>query len=369
MDLNTEFKLSLYEELKLIHKSRKVEIFLVQNIHNEKIYIKKIIKEYTKQIYETIKNINSKNIPKIYEILENEDKLIIIEEFINGYTLQEILEKENKLDEKEVIKYMISLCDALNEIHRLSPPIIHRDIKPANIIISNDNILKLIDFDISRTYKDGENMDTTLLGTKGYASPEHFGFDQTDCRSDIYAVGVMMNVLTTGKHIKEELNNTLLKDIIKKCTNISAQKRYGNVTQLKLELENKLYNRDNNQIHKKSFEKYSTKKKIIEASDSNWIFLPGFRSKNPIYMIGSSFLYLFLITGLLVAQSFKEFLGNIILIIMILSIYFIFTNYLGIRNKLSLLKSKKTLVRLVGYWIYAISIFLIGGGILTLIVN
>ena len=369
MDFNKEFKLSLYEELKLIHKSRKVEIFLVQNIHNEKIYIKKVIKEYTKQVYETIKNINSKNMPKIYEILEVEDKLIIIEEFINGYTLQEILEKENKLDEKEVIRYMISLCDVLNEIHSLSPPIIHRDIKPANIIISNDNVLKLIDFDISRTYKDGENIDTTLLGTKGYASPEHFGFDQTDCRSDIYAMGVMMNVLTTGKHIKEELNSTLLKDIIKKCTNISAQKRYSDVIQLKLELENKLYNRENNQTHKKLFDKYSTKKYIIENSNSSWRCLPGFRSKNPIYMIGASFLYLFLITGLFVAQSFNEFLGNIILIIMILSIYFIFTNYLGIRNKVPLLKSKKTSVRLVGYWIYAILIFLIGGGILTLIVN
>ena len=98
-------------------------------------------------------------------------------------------------------------------------------------------------------------INTTLLGTKGYASPEHFGFDQTDCRSDIYAMGVMMNVLTTGKHIKEELNNASLKDIIKKCANISAQKRYDNVTQLKLELENKIYNKENNQIHKKLSDK------------------------------------------------------------------------------------------------------------------
>lgn len=233
MSLNAEFKLSLYEELKLLHKSRKGEIFLVQNIQDEKIYIKKEIKEYTKEIYESISKIDSINMPKIYDLFELNDKLIVIEEFINGDTLQSILEKENKLEEKEVIKYMISLCDILDEIHNLSPPIIHRDIKPANIIISSDNVLKLIDFDIARTYKDGENMDTTLLGTKGYASPEQFGFDQTDCRSDIYAMGVMMNVLTTGKHIKEELNNNLLKDIIKKCTNISADERYQNVLELK----------------------------------------------------------------------------------------------------------------------------------------
>ncbi|WP_343343631.1 serine/threonine-protein kinase [Terrisporobacter petrolearius] len=351
-----EFKLSLYEELKSIHKSRKVEIFIVQNIQDEKIYIKKVIKEYTKEIYEVIKNINCKNIPKIYEILEKENQLIIIEEFINGNTLQEIVEKEKKLREKEVIEYMISLCDALYEIHSLNPPIIHRDIKPANIIISNDNILKLIDFDISRIYKEGESLDTTLLGTKGYASPEQFGFDQTDCRSDIYAMGIMMNVLTTGKHIKEEFNNTLLKDIIKKCTNISAEKRYANVLDLKEELKSKLYDKKYTKMNKKAEHYYSKA-------------LPGFRTKNPIYMIGASLWYLFLIMGLFVAKGFNEFLGNIILVIVMLSTYFIFTNYLGIKNKLPLIKSEKVAIRLVGYFIYVTSIFLIGGGLLSLTMN
>lgn len=358
MNINIEFKLSLYEELKLIHKSRKVEIFLVQNIQNEKIYIKKEIKEYTKEVYEKIKNINSKNIPQIYEILECKDKLIIIEEFINGDTLQNILEKENKLNEKEVINYMICLCDTLNEIHSLDPPIIHRDIKPSNIIISNDNILKLIDFDISRTYKEGESLDTTLLGTKGYASPEQFGFDQTDCRSDIYAMGVMMNVLTTGKHIKEEQNNTLLKDIIKKCTHISAEKRYDSVLDLKEDLINKLFNKGANKENYKQDKKNNIKNKGMT--------LPGFRRQNFIFMICSSIWYLFLIIGLFVAKSFNEFLENIILISTILSIYFIFTNYLNIKEKLPLLRSKKFLTRIAGYFIYTISIFFIGGSLLTL---
>ena len=114
MSLNAEFKLSLYEELKLLHKSRKGEIFLVQNIQDEKIYIKKEIKEYTKEIYESISKIESINMPKIYDLFELNDKLIVIEEFINGDTLQSILEKENKIEEKIVIKYMISLCDVLD---------------------------------------------------------------------------------------------------------------------------------------------------------------------------------------------------------------------------------------------------------------
>ena len=365
MDLNTEFKLSLYEELKLIHESRKVRIFLVQNIQDEKIYIKKEIKEYTRDIYESIKNIESNNISKIYEILEINDKLIIIEEFINGETLQKILERKNKLDEKEVIKYMISLCNILNKIHNLNPPIIHRDIKPGNIIISNDNVLKLMDFDISRTYKEGENLDTTLLGTKGYASPEQFGFDQTDCRSDIYAMGVMMNVLTTGKHIKEEENNGLLKNIIKKCTYISADRRYKNVLELKSELENILYD-------KKSYKKdkecdklsYEKSEKIVKKHNSK--VLPGFRSRNAFNMIISTLWYFFLIIALFTGKSFNDFMGNIILIIMMLCIYFIFTNYLNIKAKLPILKDEKILVRIVGYFIYSSVIFFVGGGLLTL---
>lgn len=365
MNLNTEFKLSLYEELKLIHKSSKIEIFLVQNIQDDRIYIKKEMKEYTREIYEIIKKINSKNIPQIYEILETEKKLIIIEEYINGKTLQGILEEKNKLEEIYVIKYMISLCNVLNEIHSLNPPVIHRDIKPANIIISNDNVLKLIDFDISRTYKEGENLDTTLLGTKGYASPEQFGFDQTDCRSDIYAMGVMMNVLTTGKHIKEELNNTLLKDIIKKCTNISAEKRFENVIDLKIALEDKLYS-FNKFEHKKTNSKVQNRREKVDSIKNKSKVLPGFRRKNPIYMVGASFWYLFLITGLFIAESFRDFLSNVILIVMLLSIYFLLTNYLGINKKLPLLKNEKILVRIVGYWIYSVVIFFIGGGLLSL---
>ena len=379
MSLDIEFKLSLYEELKSLHKSRKIEIFLVQNIHDEKIYIKKEIKEYTKEIYNNISKIDSINMPKIYDLFELNDKLIVIEEFINGDTLQSILKKQNKLEEKTVINYMISLCDILGKIHNLNPPIIHRDIKPANIIISNDNVLKLIDFDIARTYKDGENMDTTLLGTKGYASPEQFGFDQTDCRSDIYAIGVMMNVLTTGKHIKEELNNTLLKDIIKKCTNISADERYQDVFELKEALESKLYSNNNirlNNVNMDDVDIDFNKNKIennLKFNNRNGNYkslvknIPGFRRGKIINMILASLLYLFLMLVLFIAQNFTEFIENIVMIIMILSIFFILTNLLNIKEKLPIIKSKNKLISIFGYFIYMNIIVLACGGVLTLL--
>lgn len=355
MNLDIEYKLSLYEELKSIYKSKKVEIFLVQNVQDDKIYIKKELKEYTKEVYEGLKNIESINMAKVYEVFELDEKLILIEEFINGDTLQSILEKNNKLEEQIVIEYIISLCDVLSKIHNLNPPIIHRDIKPSNIIINNDNILKLIDFDIARTYKDGENLDTTFLGTKGYASPEQFGFDQTDCRSDIYAIGIMMNVLTTGKHIKEEENNGILKNIIKKCTNISADKRYQCVEELRKDLEAKIYKKEIEIKDKKEYKE----EKILKN-------IPGFRSGNVLYMILASIWYLFLVFGLFIHKNITELIINTIVIITLLSIYLIYTNFLNIKDKLPIIRSNKKATKIFGYWLYTIVILFLAGGLISL---
>ncbi|RDY28213.1 serine/threonine protein kinase [Romboutsia weinsteinii] len=371
MNLDIEYSLSLYEELKSIYSSKKVEIILVQNVHDDRVYIKKILKEYTKDVYESLQNIRSIYTPKIYDIFEINDKLIVIEEFINGDTLQTILEEKGKLGEEVVIKYMISLCDVLDIIHNLDPPVIHRDIKPSNIIISNDNVLKLIDFDIARTYKDGENMDTTLLGTKGYASPEQFGFDQTDCRSDIYAMGIMMNVLSVGKHTKEEISTGVLNDIIKKCTSISANERYQNVVELKKDLENKISKKINlsnsEPIQKKLLKKDSTKYDDIKKYNEEKMIrkIPGFRRGNLLFMITSSMWYLFLIIGLFVFKNQSEFFANITVVVMLLALQLLYANFLNIRVKLPIIRSKNKAMKIFGYWLYSIVIFFIGGIILN----
>ena len=232
---------SKYSELTELNNSAKSNVYLVRSEVDGRIYIKKELKNYNIDVYKQIMNIENFYMARVYEVFKCEDSLIVIEEFINGQTLQAILDNEGPLEETKAIKYMINLCSILDVLHNLNPAVIHRDIKPSNIIIDNNGILKLIDFDVSRVYKEERNMDTHILGTKGYAPPEQFGFEQTDCRSDIYSVGVMLNVLTTGKHIKEELNEGKLKGIIKKCTNISPDNRYSNVKELKKALENVLY--------------------------------------------------------------------------------------------------------------------------------
>lgn len=364
MNIDAEYNLSLYEELKSIHKSRKSEIFLVQNTLDEKFYIKRILKEYTLQVYEELMHVDSKNMAKIYEAFEYEDKLIIIEEFISGHTLQEILERERSLSEDIVIKYMLELCNVLEKIHNLNPCIIHRDIKPANIIISNDGVLKLIDFDISRIYKHGENMDTTLLGTKGYASPEQFGFDQTDCRSDIYAMGIMMNVLTTGKHTKEIENKGKLKYIIKKCTKISAIERYQKVEDLRIDLEKliKLNDKEIKNLYKQKDKLVKKQNNVdFKVKENNKLLnvLPGFRTRNKIHMMLAMLWYLFLLIGLVSVDSIKTFIENLLVVGLLLSVFLLYTNFLGIKKKLPMIRSKKKYFSIFGYIVYTFILFMI----------
>ncbi|MBW4864021.1 MAG: protein kinase, partial [Paeniclostridium sp.] len=271
----------------------------------------------------------------------------------------EILEKENELNEDRVIKYMIELCEALEKVHNLTPYIIHRDIKPANIIISNDEVLKLIDFDISRIYKQGENMDTTLLGTKGYASPEQFGFEQTDCRSDIYAIGVMMNVLSTGKHIKEKENEGKLKYIIKKCTKISASERYQNIEELKSDLESVYKNKSKKIIIDKNKEQGKEKLKSKYLIDK----IPGFRSGKKLNMVIATLWYLFLIMGLIVSNSPKMLLENGCTMLILLALFLLYTNFLDIKSKLPMIRSDNEVIKIIGYFIYSFIIFMGFGSI------
>ncbi len=90
------------------------------------------------------------------------------------------------------------LCDVLAYLHGQKPPIIYRDVKPANVmVVEGSDTVKLIDFGIARFFKAGQSRDTIEFGTDGYAPPEQYGQAQTDERSDVYALGVMLHQLLT----------------------------------------------------------------------------------------------------------------------------------------------------------------------------
>lgn len=180
-------------------------------------------------IYNMLKNISHPNLPKIYSVQSNGTKCEVIEEYINGTTVADIL-KSGLYTEYGVCAIIKNVCSALDTLHSLN--IIHRDIKPENIMIDSSGNVKLIDFDAARIFKNYQPQDTSFIGTTGFAAPEQYGINQTDCRSDIFAIGILMNVMLTGEHPSKKLYNGKLGKIIETCINIDPNKRYSNVREL-----------------------------------------------------------------------------------------------------------------------------------------
>ena len=152
----------------------------------------------------------------------------VLEEYIQGDSLAYLLEGA-LFTPAEARKITLQLCDALWVLHSMGA--VHRDIKPENVIIRGSEAV-LIDFDASRLFKNGNSTDTQILGTTGYAAPEQYGISQTDERADIYSVGVLLNIMLTGKHPSKELASGKLGHIVQKCTMINPKKRYKNVLHL-----------------------------------------------------------------------------------------------------------------------------------------
>lgn len=132
---------------------------------------------------------------------EKEGHFYINEEWIRGESVEEHLYLQGPFSKDEVIRYAMDLCQGLQWFHKHN--MIHRDVTPANVIISDDKKAYLIDPGILRELKKDKPSDTQILGTPGYAAPEQFGFTQSDARTDIYALGVLINQMTTGKMPKE----------------------------------------------------------------------------------------------------------------------------------------------------------------------
>lgn len=174
-----------------------------------------------------LKDAESSQVPRFIEEFKNDNYYIVLREYVEGISLDEYM-RAQKLDYKRKLELAIRLAQAMRELHSLDPAIIHRDIKPQNIIVKDDGSVAFIDFEISRRYKQGEQMDTTIGGTAGYAAPEQYGFMQTDIRSDIYSYGIVLAWMLTGR--AEPLKNADkgLEKISRKCTEFLPDKRYKN---------------------------------------------------------------------------------------------------------------------------------------------
>ena len=178
--------------------------------------------------YEELYNISAQNLPIIYDVINCDDGQIVLEEFIEGVTISEVMESGNYhyLGTRKVIR---AVCHALKVLHERN--LVHRDIKPENVVIGKDGRIVLIDFNAARKISSASK-DTVVMGTVGYASPEQLGVAQSDARTDIYAVGVLLNVMITGKHPSEKLAKGKAGRIVRKCTNVNPDERYQTAEKL-----------------------------------------------------------------------------------------------------------------------------------------
>ena len=218
-----------YDLVETLKSSAQDFIAVVYDKRAKKLCVMKQRALNSRPIYQMLKELDEPHIPKIYRLFERDGKLIVVEEHIDGQTLEDTaIYQADTLDEKFATNILLSLCGCLIAIHEKN--IVHRDIKPSNIMLTDSRNVKLIDFGIARIFKPDRRADTELLGTRGYAPPEQFGLfglGQTDSRSDIYSLGV------TIKNLLGEDYHGRLSGILNRCTSPDPLQRFQSAAELR----------------------------------------------------------------------------------------------------------------------------------------
>ena len=179
-------------------------------------------------IAEYLKTVRFRYLPEVYDVIGLEDGKVIFEEALSGETLDEML-KKRVLSYREARRILSCIAEALTVIH--SAGFVHRDIKPKNVMICGNGDVKLIDFDAARFVVDTD--DTVRLGTAGFAAPEQY-VGASDRRTDIFGLGVLLNVMMTGKHPSDEMPRNLhARHIVEKATAMSPGKRFSSAEEFR----------------------------------------------------------------------------------------------------------------------------------------
>lgn len=248
-----------YEILKEIGRGGMSVVYLAMDKHlNKQWAVKEIRKKGSGKNDEIVvnsllaeanmmKKLDHPALPRIVDIIDNGVTIYVVMDYIEGESLDKILNEYGAQPEELVVNWAKQLCDALSYLHSQKPPIIYRDMKPANVMLKPEGNIKIIDFGIAREYKEQNLSDTTVLGTKGYAPPEQYS-GQTDPRSDIFALGMTMHHLLTGvdprngdayapvRQWNPELSEGI-EIIIDSCVEPAAENRYQSCADLLYDLE------------------------------------------------------------------------------------------------------------------------------------
>ena len=207
------------------------QILLMDEVSGE-LCLKKYLEHYEKDVYEYLRSHTDPHIPRILEYGTDEGGFFVIEQYFKGTTLDRYLAR-GAVTPAEKRRILFEVMDGLTFLHSATPPIIHRDLKPENIIIDNAGVVRLIDFDAAKFYKPGKSRDTELIGTQGMAAPEQYGFAQSDARTDIYALGLLIRELFPSS----SAGSSGYSHVVSKATKIDPEQRYSSVIEMRKELK------------------------------------------------------------------------------------------------------------------------------------
>lgn len=335
MTIDQELRLSYYQQVADINAEHCV--YLVQDVRTKKFYVKKLLTVYNADIYRYLMAHHIPNTPTIILVEEDDKVLTVIEEYIPGDTLEDVLEQKGTLAEEQVLDIISQLCSILSAFHSCHPAIVNRDIKPSNIKISPDGVVKLLDMNAAKWSNNQSDKDTKLLGTQGYAAPEQYGFGPSSVLTDIYSVGVLMNVLLTGELPNKRMAGGRLSKVIQKCVELSPSGRYQNISELQAVLH---------QLSGKA---------ATGTVRSNWrkFLPPGFRNRNVIKWLFSALGYVALIAVGLDLQvenagTIELIINRIAFAVMGLCIVLFNGNYLNVQRHFVLTRNSKRWVRWLG---------------------
>ena len=210
----------MLQTVELLRQSDKSTVALVIDTETGKKVVRKELSG-RHLIYSKLQTIYHPYLPNILSVWLENGKTIVTEEYIEGASLGRI-----SLSERGLTRAFLELCQVLEFLH--GHGILHRDIKPDNILLAPDGHIRLIDFDAAREPKANEAQDTRLLGTRGYAPPEQFGFAQTDARADLYALGATFRQLLGPVARKGRWRH-----ILRRCTALDPKDRYASAGQIR----------------------------------------------------------------------------------------------------------------------------------------
>ena len=343
MELQTRLRLSFYKEIAEIDTAHNIR--LVQHTVTGKIFVKKALSIYDLQVFQYLMTQKIPGTPKIEELIEENTTLYVIEEYISGNSLEEILAKVGTFSEEKAADYILRICRILQPLHQQHPPMIHRDLKPSNLILTYDGRLILVDFNSAKTYHPERSQDTVLFGTAGYAAPEQYGFSPSAPAADIYALGVLFHKMLTGDLPGEGNYSGKFSGVIAKCIKIDPKNRYDSVASLQKAIE---------KIQKPPL----TLEQLQIPEKYQGYALPGFRSRKKGYMIAASIWYFCLVIGCLFMES-DNVVGirlipyQIISFLMLFSLTLWLGNYRGIWYYFPLCRHRNPVIRFIAIVFFA----------------